>query len=1814
MHKNLATGGEIMKKRIISLLMALLMLTSLLPTAVWAEGDIPEQAAAATDSGAVEQEPAEPETPETPDTPSETPETPETPDAPETPDVPEDGENEGEEDEVDDVASYAAQGSIVASGSCGDNLTWTLDDQGTLTISGTGTMASRGDWMAYQWQISTVIIEDGVTSICNNAFYYMQKISSVTIPDSVTEIRNGAFNGCYSLTSITLPDNITSIDSRAFDEETGFYANAANWEDGILYCGKYLLEAKSSVTSLSIKEGTLCVADSALNYAQIEELSIPASLRSLGASNLIACRLSALTVDSSNPFFFVEGGVLYSRKDMRALRCLTNASGNIVIPDGITGINFDAFASCTQITSVTIPDSVTTIGSSAFSGCTGLTSITIPNSVTYIGSSAFSGCTKLNSVTIPNSVTTIGSSAFSGCTSLTSITIPNSVTYIGSSAFSGCTSLASITIPDSVTKIGSSAFYNCTGLTSILIGAGVTTLERKLLGNCTSLSRITVSADNSALCAISNVLFSKDSTELLLFPQAKTGAYNVPNGTERIASYAFSGCSLTSVTIHSTTTVGDYAFSDCSKLASVYFYYGATTIGDFAFRNCSSLTKLTLPTSLTTLGDYAFYGCSSLASVTIPSKVTSLGRSVFANCTSLASVSIYSTTISESLFSGCTSLSRVTIPDGVTAIGASAFSGCTKLKNVNIPDSVTAIGASAFSGCAGLTYVEFLGRLASIGNYAFSGCSSLTSAAFAGDAPKDWGYNVFSGTASGFTLSVPARNTTWTSSSYYDSTAKTYRGYAMTTYAATSGWCGDNLEWSYNRSYKTLIISGNGAMYDYDSSGAPWRGVAGSIKKVVLKSGATSIGNNAFNQERDLTSVSIPDTVTRIGTSAFYYCDALTSLTIPSGVTEIGERAFRQCTGLTSIAIPNGVTKILSYTFEGCSALTSVSIPDGVTLILDNAFYGCRALTSVTLPSSLTQIGSYAFYGCGGLSTITVPAGVTKIGSYAFRWCSGLTAAYFHGAPPVTGYNAFQNCAKLTLYPIADPSPWVASALYDSANSTWDGYPIHITSTTISDGTLGDGTTWVLSSAGIMTITGKGELNLPKDGWPWADKASRVYRIVLKGDFTALGNDVFRDLENLGAVELPDTMVTIGDRAFKSCPKLTKIVIPQTAMTIGSEAFADCSGLETIQINSWLCEAAEDAFANCTALNVNCTFYGTRIYYAVQNAISGGSSSNPSPVNETKSYQVGGAVVTCYENGLCVAARYRGQNSGQVTKTVGDIGSSTFLYIGDGIDLIGYGAFQNKTSLRTIRFPENDLTIKEKAFYGCGVEHLDFGDKPYTYTLENCCFSQCTKLESIDFGAANVTMETVSTSTGSVTYQSECFSWNTALTAIDFGTGCIKPGQYCFDECTALTSVHVTDNVVTDASGSGRDMFHSCRALKTAVVDCAYIPAFFFENDAALTSVTFSDPDVRFYWLENDNGHIFNTIRDGWGTIKLIGYECSQVSALVRESNLRSSDPYIKWPTLKFESIAGDPKNHTVEVDAAKAPTCTKTGLTEGKHCSVCNTVLTAQKEVPAKGHTEVIDAAKAPTCTDTGLTEGKHCSVCKAVLTAQEEVPAKGHTEVVDAAKAPTCTKTGLTEGKHCSVCNTVLVAQEEVPATGHTEVVDAAKAPTCTKTGLTAGKHCSVCNTVLVAQEVVPATGHTEVIDAAKAPTCTETGLTAGKHCSVCNTVLTAQKVVPAKGHSWDEGVVTTPATGHKPGTLTFTCTICQTTRTEAIPVVKGDVNGDGTVDILDVDQVYRHLTGQITLSSVELKVADVNRDGTLDVYDLQLLYEAVTQGVKL
>ena len=223
------------------------------------------------------------------------------------------------------------------------------------------------------------------------------------------------------------------------------------------------------------------------------------------------------------------------------------------------------------------------------------------------------------------------------------------------------------------------------------------------------------------------------------------------------------------------------------------------------------------------------------------------------------------------------------------------------------------------------------------------------------------------------------------------------------------------------------------------------------------------------------------------------------------------------------------------------------------------------------------------------------------------------------------------------------------------------------------------------------------------------------------------------------------------------------------------------------------------------------------------------------------------------------------------------------------------------------------------------------------------------------------------------------------------------------------------------------------------------------------------------------------------------------------------------------------------------APTCTTVGYTTYT-CTRCGYSYVAD-HVNALGHTIVVDAPVAPTCTQTGLTEGSHCSVCNTVLVPQQSLPAKGHTYTSVVTPA-TCTTEGYTTTT-CSVCGDTFVSNI-VPAKGHTVVADPAVPATCTQTGLTKGSHCSVCNTVIVAQTVVPALGHSSVVLKAVAPTCTETGLTEGSKCSVCNVVLVPQTVVPALGHAYDS-VVTAP-TCTTEGYTTHTCANCEHSYTDS------------------------------------------------------------------
>ena len=367
------------------------------------------------------------------------------------------------------------------------NLTWTLTADGTMTISGSGAMKG------YSWysgspatqkkdNVKKVVIQEGVTSIGNSAFYNCSNLKSIEIPEGVTSIGAFAFYNCGGLTSIEIPETVKSIGNGAFAG-----------------CG--------GLTSLEIPSGVTSIGDNTFSgCSSLTDITIPDSVTSIGNSAFSGC--SSLT--------------------------------DITIPESVTNIEDSAFEYCSSLTGITIPESVTSIERYAFRNCTGLKSITIPKSVESVGDEAFSGCTALTEVlleggstltsesfgevadkvvtrwnedsliwtlaadgtmtisgtgtmknysndspatqkkdnikkvVIEDGVTSIGDCAFSGTLWLTNKQHEDSLVIVNGILIDGTACSGEVTIPNDVTSIGEGAFQNCTVLSSITIPGSVT--------------------------------------------------------------------------------------------------------------------------------------------------------------------------------------------------------------------------------------------------------------------------------------------------------------------------------------------------------------------------------------------------------------------------------------------------------------------------------------------------------------------------------------------------------------------------------------------------------------------------------------------------------------------------------------------------------------------------------------------------------------------------------------------------------------------------------------------------------------------------------------------------------------------------------------------------------------------------------------------------------------------------------------------------------------------------------------------------------------------------------------------------------------------------------------------------------------------------------------------------------------------------------------------------------------------------------------------------------------------------------------------
>ena len=406
----------------------------------------------------------------------------------------------------------------VASGDCGKNLTWTLDDTGTLTISGTGDMTDwsydGGPWYSYYRSIKSVVIKDGVTSIGKYAFYACTALTSVTIPDSVTIIDDYAFDCCFKLTSITIPNGVRIIGACTFSSCSKL--TSVIIPDTVDSIGRSAFYYCTSLPAIVIPYGVTNIGSFAFEDCyNLEKVTIPNSVTSVGSD-----------VFADTAWFENQpDGLVYVGKVAHKYKGV--CSGEVAIQDGTVSISSWAFDNCTGLVTVRIPASVTVIDNYAFNNCKDLKGIWVhadnpsysndaqgclfnkdqtvfvqapgamsgsyklPNTVTTIGIQAFRNCDNLTTVVIPDGVTTIGSFAFGNCSNLTSAIIPDSVISISGGAFSQCKNLTTMIIPDHVKSIGYSAFHNCTSLTSVTVGKNVASIDYSAFNSCASLQKIT---------------------------------------------------------------------------------------------------------------------------------------------------------------------------------------------------------------------------------------------------------------------------------------------------------------------------------------------------------------------------------------------------------------------------------------------------------------------------------------------------------------------------------------------------------------------------------------------------------------------------------------------------------------------------------------------------------------------------------------------------------------------------------------------------------------------------------------------------------------------------------------------------------------------------------------------------------------------------------------------------------------------------------------------------------------------------------------------------------------------------------------------------------------------------------------------------------------------------------------------------------------------------------------------------------------------------------------------------------------------------
>lgn len=1670
------------------------------------------------------------------------------------------------------VRTYAAMpaaSDFLDIGECGANLTYVLDNNGVLNITGEGEMTNYSDvssvpWFSYRSLMKKVVFSGNITNIGAYAFDYCVNLTSILIPDSITNIGAYSFYGCSGLKEITIPKSVTGIGASAFYGCTGI--TTMKIPNSVTSIGASAFAGCTNLTSISIPESVTSIGDGAFDQTGIDTSEIAfrrgtcgVSLKwsLLGNHKLYVYGTGAMTdfTSGSAPWFGERDEIT-----------------EVILSEGVTGVGAYAFENCKEIAAVSWADTVVQIGKNAFAKCESVIKVDL-NGIEEIGESAFAksglqeisinsgqtvsigneafldcislktvrleqgflqagdrvwkGCTSLESLTVSADFDSMGGYLFADCTKLSIVSWQGQSPVLGSYMFSGCTALAQMIIPTGIQEIGSYAFYQCTGITEISLPDTVTSIGAAAFSGCTGLASIHFSESLESI-GEHGFLGCKELTSVV-----------VPDHVTSLGSGVFSGCSklerITLPFVGSGKTVetvgqemvfgyifGTAEYTDAIAVKQSYSNSGSATYylpkslqqvtvtgGEIfygAFDHCTGLTNISLPAALTGIGSYAFRDCTGLKDLQIPAGVTEIG---------------------EFAFHGCTGFDGLVLPEGTERIGSGAFSDCTSLVEIDLPEQITRIESKTFQGCSSLQDFTLPKQTQFIGNEAFQGCEELKGMKLP-ESITELGSGVFKDCVGLQSMELPAN------------------------------------------------IS---ILKEYSFSGCT------NLQKITIEGEITEIGSYSFAKCELLETIEIPASVTEIGSYAFSGCSSIKNIRLPQEMTKIGNHAFKDCVGFTSIQVPGSVTVIGSAAFSGCSALETLTLPfiggsaatesasastlfgfifgttsyQGGTAIKQSfsgsgtttyyipgtlteieitggkiwygSFSGCNGLESIRFSTSeeITEIGAKAFLGCTGVKSMTLPEGVKKLGDYAFSGCTGLETISGLQSLEVVGSYAFQNCSSMKNIILPETVTTVNTAAFSGCSN------------------LESMTLPFVGSSAESTVAAKttlfghifGSVNYPDAisvQQKYSSSSSIIYYIpaslksvtitggrILYGAFyncsglksvilpeklTEIGDYAFYHCTGVSGLELSGDMKKIGNYTFAECSELTEMVLPVSIESIGSYSFKDCIGLQYISIPPKVTSIGGYTFSGCTAL----------------------------------------AGLTL-PNGLTTIDTYAFQNCSSLTS----------ITVPDSVQTIGAAAFSGCSGLQSMTLPFVGNTVNQTTASSKTVFGFIFGSKSYVggdAVKQNYSGSGVTYY-------IPTSLKHVTITGGNLLYGS--FYGCSGLTRLTLPDTLTEVGKYAFYQCSGLKELVLPDSVI----GIGTYAFAGCSGLRELKLPSkvSKIESYLFSGCTSLEEIQIPDgvTEIGTYAFQNCKGITGMTIPNSVQTIGAAAFSgCSGLqnmtlpfvgySASATSASSKSLFGYIFGtanyaggsPVKQYYSSSGSATYYI----PASLKNVVITGGTKVLYGSFYNCSGLVRITIPGT----VMDIGQKAFYNCSGLLEivipQNVMNIAANVFagcTSLRYVTFAGNAPATIAATA----FSGVTATVYYPVSDTTWTDYVGNQYGGtltwqpHTHSYQpVVTAPTCTEQGYTTHQ-CTRCNSSYVGEYTNPL-GHVSVRDEAVQATCTQTGLTEGSHCSVCGDVIIAQIPTQAAGHRFTKYVSNQDATYDADGTKTAKCNVCEATET--------------------------------------------------------------------